>query len=150
MKRLFRGFAAWVLLMGLAAPAKAQYTYSTFDVPDATNTYAYGINNAGQIVGYYTDSGGKSHGFLLDVDGSYTTLDVPGATATYPVGINDAGQIVGGHTVFHGTVYMDYGFLLDVDRNYTKFRVPGSTDTFAYGINASGQIVGLYLSLIHI
>jgi uncharacterized membrane protein len=67
---------------------------SALDVPGATGTYAWGINNSGQIVGGYS-AGGRGHGFLLDVDGSYTTLDVPGATSTDAYGINDAGQIVG-------------------------------------------------------
>src|SRR5437763_874632 len=36
------------------------------------NTQANGINDAGQIVGAYTDSSGISHGFLYN-PGSYTT-----------------------------------------------------------------------------
>src|SRR5262249_5258387 len=35
-------------------------------------TFAEGINNAGQIVGYYNASGGSVHGFLLS-GGVYTT-----------------------------------------------------------------------------
>jgi len=67
MKRLLCGFAAWGLLMGLTGPATAQYTFTTIDMPGAASTYAFGINNAGQIVGSYDDAAG-AHGFLLDVD----------------------------------------------------------------------------------
>jgi hypothetical protein len=75
MKRVFCAFAAWVLLVGLTGPTKAQYTFTTIDVPGAVQTFPYGINATGQIVGDYKDAGGISHGFLLDVNGSYTTLD---------------------------------------------------------------------------
>jgi hypothetical protein len=58
------------------------YTFSTFDVPGAVagSTYAEGINNTGQVTGYYSDAGG-SHGFV-DTNGAFTTIDVPGASST--------------------------------------------------------------------
>jgi probable HAF family extracellular repeat protein len=39
-------------------------TFVTIDVPDAAGTEAHGINDAGQIVGIFTDSGGKWHGYV--------------------------------------------------------------------------------------
>ena len=39
-------------------------TYTTLDVPGSTDTFASGINDGGEIVGYYTDFLGMSHGFL--------------------------------------------------------------------------------------
>ena len=45
-------------------------------MPGAVETNAYGINDSGQIVGWYADAT-HIHGFLLD-NGNYTTLDVPG------------------------------------------------------------------------
>ena len=42
---------------------------------------AFGINNRGQIVGFYADTGGRIHGYLLD-KGVYTTIDAPGAINT--------------------------------------------------------------------
>src|SRR5262249_2570600 len=51
-------------------------TFVTIDVPGATfGTNANGINNAGQIAGYYTDGSG-TQGFLLSGD-SFTTLNNP-------------------------------------------------------------------------
>jgi uncharacterized membrane protein len=52
-------------------------------------------------VGWYSDAGGKGHGFLLD-QGNYTTLDVPGATDTHANGINASGQIVGWYSDANG------------------------------------------------
>src|SRR5262249_47353095 len=71
--------------------------YTILDVPGATDTEAYGINNVGQIVGSYRNSTG-THGFLLS-NGAYATLDGPSIsfpiTYTVAYGINDFGQIVG-------------------------------------------------------
>ncbi len=60
-----------------------------------SGTYAKGINDAGQIVGYYYDANNNVHGFV-DNGGTYTTLNDPSAAGgTYAEGINNAGQIVG-------------------------------------------------------
>ena len=98
MKRLLGGLMACGLLVGLTGAAKAQYTFTTIDVPCRFRTIPHGINDAGQIVGEYI-----GHGLLLDVDGSYTMLDVAGAYQTWAYGINGSGQIVG--------VYDGHGFL---------------------------------------
>src|SRR6516165_2598304 len=140
MKRLLYGFAAWSLLVALTGPAQAQYTYTTFDVPGTSDTEAFGINQAGQIVGANSNSSGVSHGFLRDVDSSYTRFDVPGARSTVALGINDASQIVG----YYASSGVFHGFLLDVDGSYTTFDPPGATFTSAQGINDAGQIVGVY------
>src|SRR5437763_16353790 len=58
------------------------------------NTVVSGINATGQIVGGYTDSLNKTHGFLYTA-GTYVTLDVPGATFTDATAVNSSGQIVG-------------------------------------------------------
>jgi hypothetical protein len=39
-------------------------TYTTINVPSSTQTYAFGINNTGQVTGYYKDSGNVTHGFI--------------------------------------------------------------------------------------
>ena len=75
---------------------------------------ATGINNSGQIVGYYDDSSGNSHGFLYS-NGTWTTLDDPLATkGTEAVGINDSGQIVGNYADSSGN-----GFLAAVPTSIT-------------------------------
>jgi probable HAF family extracellular repeat protein len=119
-------------------PVRSGPGVTTLDVPGANFTYARGINDAGQIVGFYSADG--LHGFLLS-SGIYTTLDVPAAAYTEPEGINDAGQIVG--------VYIDtigspgHGFLLS-GGIYTTLDVPDSVNTEAVGINDAGQIMGHY------
>ena len=54
--------------------------YTTFYDPlGVQGTFATGINDAGQIVGFYRGSNGLFHGFLLS-GGTFTTLDDPSAT----------------------------------------------------------------------
>jgi probable HAF family extracellular repeat protein/VCBS repeat-containing protein len=69
--------------------------YISLNDPLATDgTYAEGINDLGQVVGYYFDNSGL-HGFLYS-GGSYTTINDPLATqGTVATGINNKGEIVG-------------------------------------------------------
>jgi probable HAF family extracellular repeat protein len=62
-------------------------------VPGSLSTVPLGINNAGQIVGRYTDAN-RTHGFLYD-NGTIQTIDVPGSISTVLVGINNDGDITG-------------------------------------------------------
>jgi probable HAF family extracellular repeat protein len=59
-------------------------------------TFAEGINDEGEVVGYFDDSLGHTHGFI-ESGGVYTTFDAPlsNAGATKAFGINDAGDVVG-------------------------------------------------------
>ena len=53
-------------------------TYSTLDVPGSIATEAIGINDLGQIVGYYTDAAGNEHGFLATSTPEASTLVLAG------------------------------------------------------------------------
>jgi probable HAF family extracellular repeat protein len=70
-----------------------------------------GINDAGQIVGFFTDIG-SFRGFLYD-RGTFTTLSPPPGTdnETFPLGINSAGQIVGYFNGVINGVGGNHGFL---------------------------------------
>ena len=56
---------------------------------------AFGVNGAGQIVGFFEDERRRSHGFLRSPAGVFEILDVPGAADTVAIDVNDAGQVVG-------------------------------------------------------
>jgi hypothetical protein len=73
--------------------------YYTFAFAKAKATFALGINSADQIVGYYVDSGGTKHGFILTNPKSgkkWQTIDEPNAAhGTVVTGINDDDSICG-------------------------------------------------------
>jgi len=110
------------------------------DIPGpagAVSTFGSAINDSGAVVGYYADSGGAVHGFLLKGK-TYTTLDVPNATATYATGINKSGNIslfwADSSGVFESSVYKPK------TKTYTTIDVPGASSTYALDLNAVGDV----------
>jgi len=104
------------------------------------SSYAYGINDAGQVIGS-TVSPLAHHGnfgFLYS-NGSMTTLGFEGYDDTSPNGINASGQIVG--TVFTYSEASFHAFLYS-DGSMTTLGTLGGTDSFGSGINDAGQVVG--------
>jgi probable HAF family extracellular repeat protein len=120
------------------------YTFSTIDDPAGSQSFAFGINRSGDIVGRYNDANFVTHGFLLR-RGQYTTLDDPNSVGggTIATGINAWGQIVGVYDDANGIVN---GFLLRNGR-YTTLNDPDSLPgtTSVRGINDRGQIVGAFI-----
>jgi hypothetical protein len=83
--------------------------FKTFDIPGATTTAPYEINNRGEIVGNYADAAGAQHGFLLRRSGVTTidhprATDAPDKTGTRVVGIDDRGRLVGSYGDDAGTI----------------------------------------------
>jgi hypothetical protein len=114
--------------------------YSFFTIPQQTNGYLgifpLGINDSGQVTGYYADSQGKTHGFIKD-GSTITSFDVPGAENTYADTINNKGEVVGNYTV--GNV--SHGFLLSGTECVTV-DFPSADNTVLVGNNNIGQITG--------
>ena len=137
------------LLLVLAAtafswPAFAAYDFVSFDYPGAGNTDAFGINNAGTVVGTAFDA---DFNFITAYSydskkGSFTTLPpVPGSVQTNAAGINEPKEIVG--STFDGVTAM--AFVRSKKGAYTTFSHPGSSDTEARANNNNGLVTGLYL-----
>src|SRR6516164_10148192 len=62
---LIAGVATALAVVPAAASAGAgQGRYTTIDVPGATATFAATVNDAGVVVGFYTDSHGTTRGFV--------------------------------------------------------------------------------------
>ena len=87
------------LFLGVPGPAKAQYDFTTIDVPGSTRTAVNG-NSTHAIAGEFDDADGNTHGFVLS-KGVYTPIDVPGAVFTSVNGINANGELSG--------IYVDAG-----------------------------------------
>ena len=79
-----------------AGHAAAAYSFTDVNYPGAVWTVAQEINDSRQIVGYYADTAGGRHGFLLS-GGTYTTIDCPSpyTVSSSAFGIHNLGQIVG-------------------------------------------------------
>jgi hypothetical protein len=125
----------------------------TFDVPGATVTAPGGINDRGEVAGFWIDTGdippggqappGSVGGFVRDRRGDIDTFEVPYFRLHNVSDINNRGQIVG---------YYDDpglagggGFLRDRDGSFTDIRYPGASYTIIHGFNDRGQVVGSYL-----
>ena len=106
------------------------------------------VNNAGSIVGYWTDLNSLNHGFLSQ---GPTSIDAPGAAinGTFATSINDAGLIVGYYedasANYHGFLYnsktMQFVAAPLDDPNGGGMAGEG---TILYSINGDGQILGGY------
>jgi len=66
--------------------------WEEIDYPGAKTTYALGINNRGDVVGFYIEESGQRGSFVRTARG-YFPIVFPGGSNAY--GINDLGQIVG-------------------------------------------------------
>jgi probable HAF family extracellular repeat protein len=124
---------------GAEIVSSAAYEYQTLDDPLGTQrTETFGINDSGQIDGYY-EAGNVQTGFVYS-GGIFSTLKDPLGTNQSAWDINNAGQIVGGYVdannVAHGYVYNNGSF--------TSLDFPSAVATFAYGNNNFGQVVGWY------
>jgi len=122
----------------MAKPAR----FITIDYPGAVDTFVFGINPAGDIVGGYTDTLGHKHGFALR-NGNFISFDWPGSTWTEGWGINPQGDIVGQYGWFENGLNTVHGFLLRDGTLYPS-DVPGQPNTQAVKISPEGTIVGCY------
>jgi len=125
---------------------RGDVAHKSICIENATYTFAIGINNVGDVVGWYGTTDGKMHGFLWK-NGIPMAIDAPSAACTTADGINDSGRIVGAFrascppmspagTGLNGYVLFQGAF--------EQITVPGAVWTFSRGINARGDIVGYY------
>jgi hypothetical protein len=112
-------------------------------------TTTTGINNGGQIAGFYIDAAGNLHGFL-DVNGMFMTVDDPNGTNTMLLGLNNNGQAVGSFVDVNGETQ---GLLFNIaadtfqtisDPNASATPAFNVTGTTINGINDQGNLVGFY------
>jgi hypothetical protein len=139
-----------ILLLTLSVIASAQsFSYAAINVPGAIATEARGINNNGEIVGFYktvacTDYDIKVpscpvKGFKY-VNGSYVKLMVPNSVSTAILGVNDLGDLVGFYKKSDGS---QHGFIWYHTNVVKTIDHPSTTlVTVPFGINKAGTVVG--------
>jgi hypothetical protein len=74
---------------------KLTFKFTTIDVIDAQQTWIMEVNNKSEMVGYYIDQSGVSHGFLREGKNTKTIDDPKGTSYTLCFGLNSKGTIVG-------------------------------------------------------
>ncbi len=113
-------------------------------LPANIRSQATGINDAGNIVGWYFPNSSSESGFL-DVGGVISSIVFPGATFTEAWGINDSGEIVGDYL---DSASVQHGFV-DVGGTFTSVDVPGASSTLIKDVNHQGQIVGFSIDSVN-
>jgi uncharacterized membrane protein len=113
--------------------------FTKIDDPSAKiGTMAFGINNAGAVVGTFDNQ----QGFVYQ-DGAYRTLNAPQLSGephqTQLNGINNLGAIVG--QVFTGGIWRGF-WITNNQIHYVE--AAGSVDSQASGINGHGDVVGCH------
>lgn len=150
MRIHFTSITAFAAALMLAGAAQAE-TYTFTDLGTlGTTSHAYGINNAGQIVGAFGENNSELyhaavwHGTTVEVLDTQNNLSVA-------YGINNVGQVVGrstlGATLWQGGTASALGavggFAFGInDAGQTTVDIGASASSTGRGINASGTIVG--------
>ena len=119
---------------------------TTFDYPgDVTQTVPSGINDRGDIIGFYTDSEGVTRGFVRFPNGTFSAPIVePNDTVGFTEGrgITDQRLICGWYI---GSDGFAHGYFLNRGV-FTEFDVDGANETLVDGVNDAGDFVGNYTS----
>jgi hypothetical protein len=121
-------------------PPVGSFSLHNVDLPGAQSTFATGINNRGQITGFFQDSLGAIHGYVAD-GADFHIVDFPDASITFPGGLSNSGKIAGAYTDAAGK---GHGFTLE-DGVFTSIDFPGAVFTSIIDINERGDLAGLYL-----
>jgi uncharacterized membrane protein len=142
--KTFSKFAPLLCLLVLASLLHAQtdvktinVTFTTIDVPGAGLTQVYGVNSAGDVVGFYSTgyNDPNDHGFLLS-GGNFTFLDYPGTDSTVATSITDSGLVVGYYGSFTGGGFFYSG------GTFAALNAGKNSRTFIWRMDNAGDIVG--------
>lgn len=145
----FCAFSSYSLPQSQGPSSGDRANYVLFDVPNAFSTNVVGINNSGEVTGYFRDSPfGAPRGFVREQNGKITVFDAAGtASGAMPAAINDAGDVAG---YFFDAVGVQ-SFLRNAQGNITVFDVPqlffpGMFQIgFAMAIDNRGDIAGFII-----
>jgi probable HAF family extracellular repeat protein len=135
--------AALVVLQPTFAPLASGANPKPFVIqtlpglPGSTFSEAWGINNAGRIVGASARSGTAPHAVRWDGD-SITDLGTLGGDSSLALDINDRGDVVGYADVGGGILHA----ALWAHGTVTDLGTLGGSNSAAAAINNRGQVVG--------
>ena len=110
-------------------------------LPANFNSQATGVNNSGEVVGFYQYDAAGDFSAFMDVAGTITSFQFPGSLSSQALGVNNLGEIVGDYLDAGGVMH---GFLDDLGA-FTSLDPAGSTATTINGINDQGTVVGFFV-----
>src|SRR5215469_5754346 len=119
-------------------------TFAEYNVPGALSTVVFGINDTGNFVGAFSDTGiaGIFQAFV-SISGTITSFSVPGALSTFAYEISNSNQLTVGYYVdSSGILHGDYR-----DANgalHFPIDPSGSVGTVLFGDNERNWVVGRY------
>jgi probable HAF family extracellular repeat protein len=99
---------------------------------------AYGINDAGTIVGDGQLANGTFRGIVWNPDGASTVLGTFGGSSSQATGVNASGEVVGFASLADGYQHA----FSEVGGTMSDLGTLGGGSSYAYGVNDSGEIVG--------
>jgi YD repeat-containing protein len=144
------------------ARPSGQQTFYQLPFKDLSTTAAFyesaaGMDNAGDVVGIWTDTDGRTHGFERQADGKITEINDPSASdvsnaGTAVEGISADGRVIVG--AYYDSALALHGFLLE-GGSFTTYDVPGAADTEltfydhgtygGYYVSSAGAMFGFYV-----
>lgn len=117
-------------------------------LPGDASSFAFAINDQGQVAGASFTSSGPERAFL-STGGVLKDLGTPSGMYSSATGVNSKGQVVGTTGVFVPaqappvpSSTPQYAFLYSGTTPVSLGTLPGDTDSVADAVNDSGQVVG--------
>ena len=113
--------------------------YAILDNPGGRSYQGEGINDAGQVAGYVTNSSGYRNASVWSNGVITSSLASLGGNNSDASAINNAGQVVGGADTTTGTMHAT---LWSSNGTVTDLGASSASYSSAVSINNSGQVVG--------
>lgn len=158
LRHFLQGSLAFAVLTLSIARVEAQRRYAVTDLGTlgGSYSYAFGVNSAGQVVGYsetLLSSPFDPHAFLWESETGLQDLGTLGGRTSFAYGINSLGQIVGESVTSAGETH---AFLWTPEATDGVPTNPQMKDlgvlekgaSVARGVNDRGQVVG-YSGLLY-
>ncbi|SRR5258708_6394574 len=134
-----------ILILFSTLAAAQTYTVTDLGTIGGNLSNAFGINDAGQVVGmsYVTKQNGLTHAFLWSASTGLQDLGtLPGGNSSSANAINNLGQVVGCSTISTNNTVPGHAFLWTPSGGMQDLGTLGG-GSCATGINDAGQVIGI-------
>lgn len=141
VRRLGAGSLVAALLFGASASSSAaNYTFVDLGTLGGRDSYAFGINRSGSVVGFSTMPGELFSHAALWTGTTRADLGTLGGAFSVAFAINNAGQVAG-YSGIAGDVYAAHATRWDA-MTPTDLGTLGGRDSAGYAINSAGKVGG--------